>query len=65
MTYKPYSEREFENKKVLDNGWYCNVCRQYLERSIVDDEFGCGRCSLDDWNAARQVIQVEKVNEND
>ncbi|WP_337020179.1 hypothetical protein [Oceanobacillus massiliensis] len=60
MTYKPYSKRVFDNKKVIENGWYCNMCKEYFEESFVDEEFGCGRCSLDDWDNARIVIQIEK-----
>lgn len=63
MSWTPYNERVFENKKIIEHGgWYCNVCNSYLSEDLVDEEFGCGRCSLDDWDEARTVIQVRIDN---
>lgn len=64
MTYKPYSEREFENKKTLEHGYFCNVCSDFLEGEVIfDEEWCCGECTMQDWDSARKIIQIEKENE--
>ncbi|WP_117161460.1 hypothetical protein [Paraliobacillus sp. X-1268] len=51
---------EYKNEKVISHGgFWCSVCKDYLERdNVLDPEFGCGRCSTDNWDNARIVVQV-------